>query len=121
MAKLTTKTKKKAVKALAVLKAAVKRSQRIELPPVSSGAARVAKKKTKVAMTATKPVNAHAMPSKRFSKIEVTATSRFISQSAVSHRMFGPGTVLSVDGDKLEIKFKSVGVKWIVDSYVSRA
>jgi hypothetical protein len=28
--------------------------------------------------------------------------------------------VRSVDGDKLEIKFAKVGVKWIVDSYVTR-
>ena len=30
------------------------------------------------------------------------------------------GVVQSVDGDKLEIKFAGVGVKWIVDSYVTR-
>lgn len=39
----------------------------------------------------------------------------------ITHRMFGPGVVLTVDGDKLEIKFKSVGVKWIAEEFVSSA
>ena len=42
-------------------------------------------------------------------------------RAQVKHRLFGAGVVLAVDGDKLEIKFKTVGTKWIIDSYVSRA
>ena len=120
MAKLTSKTKKKAAKALAMPKAAMKRSQRIKLPPVSSGAARVVKKKTKVAMTAPKTADIRAAPVKSSSKTDVKASLGFVASAHVAHRMFGPGTVLSVDGDKLEIKFKSVGVKWIVESYLQR-
>lgn len=39
----------------------------------------------------------------------------------VMHRIFGPGTILSIDGEKLEIKFKAVGTKWIIDSFVTPA
>ena len=117
MAKLT----KKAVKALAVPKAAMKRSKRIDRPAGGPVAAHFAKKKIKAAITATKPADARAMPPKRSSNTDVTATSSFVSRARVAHRMFGPGTVLTVDGDKLEIKFKSVGIKWILDCYVIRA
>ena len=44
----------------------------------------------------------------------------FAARVRVTHRTFGTGVVKSVDGDKLEIKFAKVGVKWIVDSYVTR-
>jgi len=45
----------------------------------------------------------------------------FAPRHRVSHRIFGDGVVLQVDGDKLEIKFKSVGAKWIIDSFVNLA
>lgn len=44
----------------------------------------------------------------------------FGPRTRVTHRTFGDGVVQSVDGDKLEIKFAKIGVKWIIDSYVTR-
>ena len=119
MAKLTGKAKKKSAKALAAPKAATKRSKKIDRPAGSSVAGRLAKKTIKVVITTPNPA-VRATPVKSLSKTDIQALSGFVSRSAVSHRLFGPGTVLSVDGDKLEIKFKSVGVKWIVDSYLQR-
>jgi hypothetical protein len=55
---------------------------------------------------------------KRSAPVEPPTT--FAARVRVTHRTFGTGVVRSVDGDKLEIKFPRVGVKWIVDSYVTR-
>lgn len=38
----------------------------------------------------------------------------------VAHKKFGPGTVTSVDGNKLSIDFDQAGAKRVVDSFVSR-
>jgi hypothetical protein len=35
--------------------------------------------------------------------------------------MFGSGTVLMIDGEKLQIKFAKVGVKWVRGDFVKRA
>ena len=51
-------------------------------------------------------------------KPATTAGSVFSVGARVSHRKFGSGVVMAVDGDKLEIKFKGVGVKWVFDNYV---
>jgi DNA helicase II / ATP-dependent DNA helicase PcrA len=65
---------------------------------------------------AAKPLTAPKPPARRSRQIE--ATPPIAANKRVTHPTFGPGVVVSVDGDKLEIKFKSVGVKWIVESYV---
>ncbi len=56
----------------------------------------------------------------RSASVETETATHFAPRVRVSHRSFGAGVVQSVDGDKLEIKFAQVGVKWIVDSYVIR-
>jgi DNA helicase-2/ATP-dependent DNA helicase PcrA len=45
-------------------------------------------------------------------------TSDFDEGSRVLHPKFGPGTVLAVDGDKLEIAFDKAGTKKVLDSFV---
>ena len=72
-----------------------------------------AKSKKKVA----KPLAAAKPAAKRSAPVEPPS---FAARVRVTHRTFGTGVVQSVDGDKLEIKFAKVGVKWIVDSYVTR-
>ena len=67
-----------------------------------------------------KPLAAAKPATKRSSPIEVTTAPPFRPRACVTHRKFGPGVVKSVDGDKLEIKFAKVGIKWIVDNYVTR-
>lgn len=70
-----------------------------------------------------KPVKTLATPkapAKRSNPVDTAPASRFAPRVRISHRTFGPGIVQSVDGDKLQIKFEKVGVKWIVDSYVTR-
>ena len=67
--------------------------------------------------TAAKPLAAAKPAAKRSAPVE---PSTFAARVRVTHRTFGTGVVQSVDGDKLEIKFAKVGVKWIVNSYVKR-
>ena len=45
-------------------------------------------------------------------------TSDFDEGRRVLHPKFGPGTVLAVDGDKLEIAFDKAGTKKVLDSFV---
>ena len=47
-------------------------------------------------------------------------TSAFAIKDRVSHRLFGDGVVIAVDGEKLTIKFADGRVKQIVDYYVKR-
>ena len=49
------------------------------------------------------------------------AKSGFAAGQRVSLSSFGPGVIESIDGHKLEIKFKTAGVKWIIDSFVKSA
>jgi hypothetical protein len=70
--------------------------------------------------TAAKPLAAAKPATKRSSPIEVAAAPPFRPRDCVTHRTFGPGVVQSVDSDKLQIKFAKVGVKWIIDCYVTR-
>ena len=79
------------------------------------------KPKLKAKKSATKPLTAPKAATKRSAKIEAGPVQPFPPRARIAHRSFGTGTVLAVDGDKLEIRFKSVGVKWIVDSFVSPA
>ena len=74
----------------------------------------VAKSKKKPA----KPLIAPKPVTKRSAAVDAPP---FGPRSRVTHRTFGGGVVQSVDGDKLEIKFAKVGMKWIVDSFVTRA
>lgn len=70
-----------------------------------------------------KPAKALATPkaiAKRSDPVDTASASTFAPRARVSHRTFGQGIVQAVDGEKLEIKFGKVGVKWIVDSYVTR-
>ena len=75
-----------------------------------------AKPKKKPAKTLATP----KAPTKRSAAVDTTLASVFGPRARVMHRTFGSGVVQSVDGDKLEIKFGKLGVKWIVDSYVTR-
>ncbi|MEQ5776735.1 UvrD-helicase domain-containing protein [Thalassospira sp. NFXS8] len=45
-------------------------------------------------------------------------SSKYKVGDQVRHRKFGPGTVRSVDGNKLEIHFDEVGTKKVVDSFI---
>lgn len=47
--------------------------------------------------------------------------SVYVSGSRVSHHKFGDGTVINVDGHKLDIKFNQVGIKRIMDNFVRLA
>lgn len=47
--------------------------------------------------------------------------SEFSVGDRVVHPMFGTGDVDAVNGDKLDITFKKVGRKTIVDHFVKRA
>ena len=64
-----------------------------------------------------KPLAAAKPAAKRSAPVEPPT---FAARVRVTHRTFGTGVVQLVDGDKLQIKFANVGVKWIVDSYVKR-
>ena len=39
----------------------------------------------------------------------------------VTHKIFGAGVVLRVNGTKCEIKFEAVGVKWILGSFLGHS
>lgn len=45
----------------------------------------------------------------------------FVSGDKVFHQKFGQGTVISVDNDKLDIKFDQAGRKKVIDSFVTKA
>jgi DNA helicase II / ATP-dependent DNA helicase PcrA len=49
---------------------------------------------------------------------EPVRTSRFGEGERVFHSKFGPGTVMMVDGDKLDIEFDQAGRKKVIDSFV---
>jgi endonuclease YncB( thermonuclease family) len=84
-------------------------------------AASAKSKKPTVTKHPAKPT-ARTKPAKPAAKAAAAPAAASLKPRAqVTHRLFGPGVVLAVDGDKLEIKFKTVGTKWIIDSYVSRA
>ena len=44
---------------------------------------------------------------------------RFDIGDRVLHQTFGPGTVISVDGNKCEVGFDAHGIKRIIDSFIS--
>ena len=49
------------------------------------------------------------------------AGSVFFVGDHVTHDVFGSGKVLMVNDNKLEIRFQTVGEKWIVDSFVKHS
>ena len=48
------------------------------------------------------------------------STSSFRVGERVFHQKFGPGSVIEVDGDKLEIAFDRAGIKKVLDSFVEK-
>ncbi len=69
-----------------------------------------AKKQTIGAPVAPTPAAAEPAPS--------VIDALFATGDSVLHQTFGKGTVVGIDGDKLEIAFKTVGTKKIVRSFV---
>jgi DNA helicase-2/ATP-dependent DNA helicase PcrA len=53
--------------------------------------------------------------------VNAQAIAAFAPDDRVFHQKFGYGTVLSVEGDKLEIAFDKAGVKHIVARFVTDA
>ena len=53
--------------------------------------------------------------------VREASESDFRVGERVFHPKFGPGTVVAVDGDKLEIAFDKAGVKKVLDSFVAPA
>ena len=61
-----------------------------------------------------------AQPSEaRNTVIDLDAVSSFTIGDRVFHRKFGYGTILGIEGDKLEIDFEKAGAKKVVASFVS--
>jgi Protein of unknown function (DUF3553) len=46
---------------------------------------------------------------------------RFKAGYPIDHPQFGRGTVVTVDGDKLTIRFKAAGTKVVLEGYVKLA
>ncbi|OJX68589.1 ATP-dependent helicase [Magnetospirillum sp. 64-120] len=53
--------------------------------------------------------------------VDLRASGDFDVGERVFHQKFGAGTVLAVDGDKLEISFDKAGTKKVLDSFVEPA
>ena len=53
--------------------------------------------------------------------IDATAISAFTPGDRVFHQKFGYGTVMGVEGDKLDIEFEKAGAKKVVAKFVSAA
>ncbi|WP_026352239.1 ATP-dependent helicase [Yoonia vestfoldensis] len=63
-----------------------------------------------------------AMPSEaRNMTIDATAVSAFSVDDRVFHQKFGYGTVLAIEGDKLEIAFDKAGTKHVVARFIVSA
>lgn len=52
---------------------------------------------------------------------QVKSAKGFMVGDAVAHIKFGTGTVISINGDQLEILFTQIGKKKIIDSFVKKA
>ena len=50
-----------------------------------------------------------------------TGTSAFDPGARVFHVKFGPGSVASVDGNKLTVDFDKAGQKRVLDGFVDKA
>ena len=53
--------------------------------------------------------------------IDLEAVSRFETGERVFHQKFGYGSIIGIEGDKLEIAFEKAGTKKVVASYISAA
>ncbi|WP_116599396.1 ATP-dependent helicase [Primorskyibacter marinus] len=53
--------------------------------------------------------------------IDLQAVSRFETGERVFHQKFGYGSIIGIEGDKLEIAFEKAGTKKVVASYISAA
>ena len=53
--------------------------------------------------------------------IDATAVSSFVLDDRVFHQKFGYGTVVGIEGDKLDVAFDKAGVKKIVARFVVAA
>ena len=53
--------------------------------------------------------------------IDATAVSSFVLDDRVFHQKFGYGTVVGIEGDKLDVAFDKAGVKKIVARFVVSA
>jgi DNA helicase-2/ATP-dependent DNA helicase PcrA len=51
--------------------------------------------------------------------IDLKAVSRFETGERVFHQKFGYGSIIGIEGDKLEIEFEKAGTKKVVASYIS--
>ncbi len=61
-----------------------------------------------------------AMPPMQKIVTERVSHTGFTSGDRVTHATFGPGTVIHVDGNKLDIKFDTAGQKRLMESFVQR-
>jgi DNA helicase-2/ATP-dependent DNA helicase PcrA len=50
-----------------------------------------------------------------------TGSSAYDAGARVFHVKFGPGSVASVDGNKLTVDFDKAGRKMVLDSFVQKA
>ncbi len=50
--------------------------------------------------------------------IDLTATSSFTQGNRVFHQKFGYGTVMGVEGDKLDIEFDQAGAKKVLGKFL---
>ena len=51
---------------------------------------------------------------------QIESVHGFLEGDRVFHQKFGDGTVIAVDNDKLDIRFKQAGRKKIIDSFVTK-
>jgi DNA helicase-2/ATP-dependent DNA helicase PcrA len=57
----------------------------------------------------------------RASVIDASAVSSFVTGERVFHQKFGYGSILSIEGDKLEIAFEKAGTKHVIAKFISSA
>ena len=53
--------------------------------------------------------------------VSQTAPSHFAVGERVFHQKFGYGSIIDVEGNKLEIEFEKAGIKRVLDSFVEPA
>jgi hypothetical protein len=73
-------------------------------------------------LVATKPAMKSApVPKAKSPTVNPLDRTTITAGARIIHHLFGPGVVLSVEGDVLEIAFEAGGVKRIVSAFVNRA
>ena len=53
--------------------------------------------------------------------IDMTATSSFVMGERVFHQKFGYGSIIGIEGDKLEVAFEKAGDKKVVARFLTAA